>query len=147
MAEFEAGKFPEVQDPFELPEVPEGEVIPDSVYLEQQIKNQESIIEFLYYQVNRQEQVIQDQADQHEIVVNNLEVVQGDLEDLVLQTQTGDSGISDSNTLILQKLDTLNETSALGSNTLLTYGVLYIPLAIIVFLLWRFFSAFLRPLR
>lgn len=39
------------------------------------------------------------------------------------------------------------EEISYGSNTILTYGIFYIPLGIIIFLIWRFLATFLRSFR
>lgn len=134
-----------------VPELPPDYVVPENAtevqLLEQTIHNQEKIIEFLFYQLNEQETNDQLQSNENQLVVSKLD-------ELIEQGQTGDSTLVDSNGQMLQKLDSLNqsvqvlnESAQVGSNTVLTYGVLYIPLAIIIFLLYKFFWSFLRPLR
>lgn len=131
----------------EIPPFPNDFVIPDEVtdvqLLTQMLHNQEKTIEFLYYELNRSEEKYQS------LHKDNTDLI-GKIDTLISQGQSGDSTLQDSNTQLLSKLDGLQSTVSnmeLGSNTVITYGILYIPLAIIIFLLWRFFATFLRTAR
>jgi len=145
MYEYDSNTIPSLPDSYVLPDSPT-----DIQLLEQVIKNQEKQLEFYYWELNKDKETIADLKTQNETLHNDNNAIVGKLDELIQQGQTGDSTLSDSNTQILQKLDTMNSHMSeinTGSNTVVTYGVYYIPLAIIIFLLWRFFSTFLRSAR
>ncbi|MED3651883.1 hypothetical protein [Heyndrickxia sporothermodurans] len=101
----------------------------------------------IIYLQNKQIDFLQKKLDQDK---EFFESVNKKLDELVSQNIDGDSILSDSNDQIITRLDSLidNQSTILtGSSTIVTYGVLYIPLAIICFLLWRFFATFLRSAR
>jgi hypothetical protein len=134
-----------------MPALPPDYVLPDSPtdiqLLEQIIHNQEKQIEFYYFELNKEKETSETLKTQNDTLHSDNELIVEKLGELVNQGSTGDSAISDSNTQILQKLTTMNSHLSeihTGSNTVITYGVFYIPFAIILFLLWRFFSTFLR---
>lgn len=69
------------------------------------------------------------------------------LSTLIEQGSTGESTLGDANSQMISQLETLNtkvDEALVGSNTITTYGLIYVPLFIICFLLWRFFSTFLK---
>jgi uncharacterized coiled-coil protein SlyX len=135
MYEYQSGVIPSLPSDYVVPDNPT-----DVQLLEQVIHNQEKTIEFMYYQLNENDKNIKDLHDDNTSIVNKLN-------DIVLQGQSGDSATTDSSTQMLQKLDNVNEQLSniqVGSNTLVTYGVFYIPLIIICFLLWRFLLTFLK---
>lgn len=136
--EYDSTVIPSLPNTYDVPESPT-----DLQLLEQIIHNQETELQFYYYELNKSKDTVEDLTEQNQALHNDNLLIVEKLENLVDQGSTGSSTLQDSNTQILAKLDQLQ----VGSNTVTTYGVLYIPLAVIVFMLWRFFSEFLRPLR
>jgi|SaaInlLV_10m_DNA_1039704.scaffolds.fasta_scaffold03973_7 hypothetical protein len=101
----------------------------------------------LIYLSEKQNQSLMDQIEQDKIL---LDKVNEKLDTLSTKNSEGSSALNTNNEQILVKLDQMIENqvhSLSGSNTIVTYGVLYIPLAIICFLLWRFFATFIRSAR
>ncbi|MGX1195507.1 hypothetical protein [Metabacillus sp. SLBN-84] len=131
-----------VQQPEEVEPVPveyeyEGFVDPTP----SDIVDKSDILIFLQQQEIK---VLEKQLEQEKTL---LEDANKKLQTLVTQGSEGDSTLSDTNGQILTKLDSIVDQQQhliSGSDTIVTYGVFYIPFAIILFLLWRFFATFIR---
>ncbi|SRR6266568_3253870 len=106
----------------------------------QTIVNQEKEIDYLWYMINKNNDEYKTLADVNTVLNTKLDGLQTTL-------GTGSSNGTADNVLLTQKLDTMisqqNQIIS-GTNTVVTYGVLYIPLAIILVVLWKFFSQFLK---
>ena len=114
------------------------------------IHNQNEMLECQQAVIEKQDKVIENQTSlldelkkEHTETLEGISSVVEKLSDLLEQTSNGSNSLTDVNESILTKLDHI----IVGSNTVITYGVFYIPLAIISFLLWRFFSTFLKTFR
>lgn len=137
----------------EQPTEPAAEPVPVPVEYEYEgfadptpsdIVDKDDILIFLQ---QKQIESLKEQKEQDKLLLDS---VNEKLQTLVTQGSEGDSTLSDVNEQIVTKLDTLIQQQSditVGSNTIVTYGVLYIPLIIICFLLWRFFATFLRNAR
>lgn len=108
----------------------------------------------IYYQTE-ENGFVTDNQKELESLNKSLTTVKKDMEEdseeliLVLQDELFpklDSIIENQNTLLENQGEQL-ELDSLSSGTLVSYATVYIPLAIICFLLWRFFSTFLRAIR
>lgn len=93
------------------------------------------------------EQLLKELKEYHGEDQASLSGMDQKLQQLLDQGSSGDSSFQTGNEQTLAKLETISQQISevqTGSNTIVTYGVLYIPFAIIVFLFWRFFRTFLR---
>jgi hypothetical protein len=100
--------------------------------------------------VQQHTEVMQQDVQQHAETMQVLFEISQKLDEILQQAENGDSAVNSDTASILQKLDSIIEAQndlIVGANTVTTYGVLYIPLAIVVFLLWRFFATFLKTYR
>lgn len=109
---------------------------------------------FIYYQTEQNDSFADNQKEL-KTLNKSLSTVQDDMaedsEELILVLQDElfpklDSIIENQN-ILLEKQGEQIELDSLASGTLVSYATVYIPLAIICFLLWRFFSTFLRAIR
>lgn len=165
---------PEIEDNPPAVDLPE-ENIEDSTnetdYLSSVIENQEKLIEFLNPEGKDKETLLQEIEDNQKLLeeqqkieleekkdyekfqkdlIENQEELNNTLAEYI-KVNNENNGDSASNIhTVIGKLDNIIEGQSYlitGSNTVITYGILYIPFAIICFLLWRFFATFLRQAR
>ena len=135
------------------------------------IDNQEKLIDYLNPEGKDKELLLQEIEDNQKLLAEQEKVLKAEKEktdkfqsDLLesnkqlndnlseyikLSNENEDGSVSQME-LVLTKMDNILEGQSYlitGSNTVITYGILYIPLAVICILLWRFFSTFLRQVR
>lgn len=142
--DYQSGKLPDPHVSYDSTSTTEQQDI------KQFIKNQEKQLDYYWYELNEQKTQNDLLKLHNEKLVQQNDDLAKKIDTLIQQGSTGDSSTQDSNTQILAKLDTIiqkQENLEVGTNTVVTYGVVYIPFFIIVFLCWRFFATFLRTYR
>lgn len=158
-----------------IEDLPKEEIINDSTnetdYLSSVIENQEKLMEFLNPEGKDKETLLQEIKDNQKLLEEqqkyeldqekefdkfqtDLLKSQKDLNDTLAEyikvNEENNEGSTNNIATVIEKMDNLIEGQSYlitGSNTIISYGILYIPFAIICFLLWRFFATFLRQAR
>lgn len=110
---------------------------------EQDIKqiliNQQAELNLLYYEVNHNQ--IRDDS-----LHTALDSVNSSLQTLITQGNTGSSTLQDSNTQMLTSLKSIERSLDIQHDTnamLDTWGTIYVPLILVITMLWWFFRQFL----
>lgn len=134
MYEYESGTIPNIPDDFQP-----HDSDTDVQLLQKIIEDQQTELKLMSYQLHKQDEDQQANEKDLQAIIKNLD-------ELIDQGSTGSSTLQDSNTQMLSSLKAMEGSLKAQHDTNMTidaYGHVYVPLILVVTMLWWFFRQFI----